>query len=144
MRQWGVLAKEALMRLLLSALVTALLVLAAPSSDARGDRPCPEGWVFPIDLIVGLDPEANGALRDVFETDLDWIAQDLRIHELFVSRWLSTRKNIALVQVGPEARHRRPVPPEVAERRLGELKAALEDLPYMYAVQYNHVVCLRF
>jgi len=130
------------MRLLLSALVTALLALATPSSDARGDRPCPEGWVYPIELIVGLDPEANGALRDVFETDLDWIAQDLRIHELFVSRWISTRKNIALVQVGPEARDTRPqpVPPEVAERRLGELKAALEDLPYMYAVQYNGVI----
>jgi hypothetical protein len=95
-----------------------------------------------------LDPEANGELRDVFEADLDWIAQDLRIHELFVSKWISTRKNIALVQVGPEARagrrRRNPVPREVAERRLGELKAALEDLPYMYAVQYNGVVCPRF
>jgi hypothetical protein len=141
MRQWGVLAKEVPMRLFLSALVAALLVLAAPSSDARGDRPCPEGWVVPIELIVGLH---SGALRDVFETDLEWIAQDLRIHELFVSEWLSTRKNIALVQVGPEARGSRPVPPEVAERRLGELKAALENLPYMYAVQYNHVVCPRF
>ena len=132
------------MRLLLSALVTALLVLAAPSSDARGDRPCPEGWVVPIELIVGLDPDANGALRDVFETDLDWIAQDLRIHELFVSEWLSTRKNIALVQVGPEARGSRPVPPEVAKRRLGELKAALENLYYVDRVSFNHIACPRF
>ncbi len=60
-----------------------------------------------------------------------------------MSRWLSTRLRIALVQVGPEARGWGPVPPEVAERRLGELKAALENLPYMDIVQFNHIVCFR-
>ena len=123
-----------------------LLVVAAPSSDARGDRPCPGnwGWVVPINLLVRLDREANGAVLDLFEADLDWIAQDLRIHELFVSDWISTRFKIALVQVGPEARGWRPVPPEAAERRLGRLKAALENLPYMDIVQFNHIVCPRF
>jgi hypothetical protein len=123
------------------ALAITLLVLAAPSGYARADRPCPHGWASPIDLIVRLDDEANMAL---FETDLDWIAQDLRIHELFVSDWLSRRLKIALVQVGPETRARTVVPMKAVERRLGELKAALEDLYSVDLVQFNHVLCPRW
>jgi hypothetical protein len=37
-------------------LAVTLLVLAAPSNDARGDRPCPgnRGWVVPIELFAGF------------------------------------------------------------------------------------------
>ena len=78
----------------------------------------------------------------LFEADLDWIEQYQRIHELIVWLWL-TNTHSAFVGPGPEARTFIPVPLEAAERRLGKLKAALENLPYVKAVHFNGLICLR-
>jgi hypothetical protein len=112
------------------------------SSYASENRPCTEGWVIPDLLIINFNREVNRALRELFETDLDWIAQDQPIHELFVSRWFR-RFKLAFVQLGPEARRFQPIPPKAAEQKLGKLKAALENLPYVDRANFNRALCFR-
>jgi hypothetical protein len=81
------------------------------------------------------------AFRELFEEDLDWIEQDQPVHELIVWYWW-TNIHSAFVGPGPEARRFKPVTREVAERRLGKLKAALENLPYVDGVFFNGIQCL--
>ena len=126
------------------ALAITLLVLAVPSSDAAGGGPCSNRhvpWVMPDGLIIRFNVEMDEAFLELFEADLDWIEQDQRIHELIVWLWL-TNIHSAFVGPGPEARTFRPVPLKAAERRLGKLKAALEDLPYVDGVFLNGINCL--
>jgi hypothetical protein len=126
------------------ALAITLFVLAAPSGDARGDRPCSKDrvpWVRPNGLIIRFNVEMDEAFLELFEADLDWIEQNQPIHELIVWLWL-TNIHSAFVGPGPEARTFRPVPREAAEGRLGRLKAALEDLPYVDGVYFNQIICL--
>ena len=126
------------------ALAIILLALAAPLDSAGQGRPCAKGrvsWVMPNGLLLGFNVEMNEALLDRFETDLDWIVQDQPIHELFVEYWLPNVHS-AFVRLGPEARKFKSIPREAAEGRLGKLKAALENLPYVKAVHFNGLFCL--
>jgi len=136
------------------ALAITLLVLAAPLDSAGQGRPRPEPWVQPDGLLIGfngapvdgttaetfVNGELNEAFLDIFETDLDWIVQDQPIHELLVWNWWE-HINSAFVRLEPEMRRFKLVPPEAAERRLGKLKAALENLPYVKAVHLNGIFC---
>jgi hypothetical protein len=83
--------------------------------------------VIPNGLLIHFNVESNEALLDRFETDLDWIEQDLPIHELFVRDWW-TNLDSAYIGMGPEARGFRFIRIEAAERRFGKLKAALESV----------------
>ncbi len=117
------------------------LVLVAPSSDAGRGNSCYAGRVMPNGLIVVFNVDKDEALRELFETDLDWIEQEQPIHDLFLEDWWPNIHSV-FVQFGPETRRFRPVPREAAERRLGKLKAALEDLPYVDRVFLNGIFCI--